>query len=139
MLLRIIFNLYYAIFHRVIYNMHYHHIYYSKYDIGFTRYYKHSYLTTTFKYKNKIYTIKIRTSEKTNVQNMRFMCDLKNKNSLIYSELLKAINTFISGISFYIILEKASKKVLKGYDIKYRGYINIKLYTNNFYHNWDFD
>ena len=40
---------------------------------------------------------------------------------------------------FYLILEKASKKILKAYDIKYRGYINIKLYTNNFYHNWDFD
>ena len=119
--------------------MCYHHIYYSKYDIGFTRYYKYSYLTTTFKRKNKIYIIKIRTSEKTNVQNMWFMCDLKNKNSLIYSELLKAIDTFISAIPFYIILEKASKKILKADDIKYRGYSNIKLYTNNLYHNWDFD
>ena len=90
--------------------MYYHHIHYSKYDIGFTRYYKHSYLTTTFKHKNKVYIIKIRKSEKTNVQNMRFLCDLKNKNSLIYSELLKAIDTFISGIPFYIILEKALKK-----------------------------
>ena len=93
--------------------MYYHHIYYSKYDIEFTRYYKYSFLTTTFKYKNKIYIIKIRTSEKTNVQNMQFMSDLTNKNSLIYSEWLKAIDTFISGISFYIILEKASKKNIK--------------------------
>ena len=62
---------------------------------------------------------------------MPFMSDLTNKNSLIYSEWLKAIDTFISGISFYIILEKASKKILKAYDIKYRGYINIKLNINN--------
>ena len=41
---------------------------------------------------------------------MRFMSDLTNKNSLIYSESLKAIATFISGIPFYIILERASKK-----------------------------
>ena len=90
--------------------MYYHHIYYSKYDVGFKRYYKYSFLTTPFKYKNKIYIIKIRTSEKTNVQNMRFMCDLTNKNSLIYSESLKAIAKLTSGIPFYIILERASKK-----------------------------
>ena len=40
---------------------------------------------------------------------MPFTGDLKNKNSLIYSELLNAIGVFISGIPFYLILEKASK------------------------------
>ena len=63
--------------------MYYQHVYYSKNDIGLTRHYKYSYLTTTFKYKDKIYIMKVKTSEKANVQNMPFMCDLKNKNSLI--------------------------------------------------------
>ena len=38
---------------------------------------------------------------------MRFMSDLKNKNSLIYSELIKPIDTFLGGTAYYIILEKA--------------------------------
>ena len=99
-----VFNI---IFNRVVYNMYYNCIYYPKCDIGFTKYYNDSYLTTTFKWKDKIYIIKARTSEKTNFQNMQFMCYLKNTNSLICSELIKAIDTFISGIPYYIILEKA--------------------------------
>ena len=46
--------------------MRYQHIYYSKHDIGFTRHYKYSYLTTTFKYKDKMYIMKVKTSEKAN-------------------------------------------------------------------------
>ena len=38
---------------------------------------------------------------------MQFMSDLKNRNSLIYSELIKPIDTFLSGTAYYIILEKA--------------------------------
>ena len=67
------------------------------------------------------------------------MCDLKNKNSLIYSELIKAIDIFNKGIPYYFILEKASKKLLKAYDIEYRRCIDIKLSINNLYHDWDFD
>ena len=44
--------------------MCYQHIYYSKHDIGFTRYYKYSYLTTTFKYKGKMNIMKVRACEK---------------------------------------------------------------------------
>ena len=61
--------------------------------------------------------MKVKTSEKTYVQNMPFMCDLKNKNSLIYL--------------FTLYQKKHQKKKLKAYDIKYRGYINIKLNINN--------
>ena len=89
--------------------MYYQHIYFSRHDMWFTRHYKFSYLTTAFKYNDKIYIIKVKTSEITNIQNMPFTSDLKNKNSLIYSELLNAIDVFISGIPFYLILEKASK------------------------------
>ena len=98
------------IFNKVVYNMYYNYIHYPKYDIVFTKYYKYSYLTTTFKYKDKIYIIKIMRSEKTNNQNMLFMCDLKNKNSLLYSEFIKGIEIFNSGMPYYFILEKASKK-----------------------------
>ena len=42
--------------------------------------------------------------KKTNIQNMRFMCDLKNKNSLIYSELIKAIDIFNKGIPYYFTI-----------------------------------
>ena len=84
--------------------MNYCYIHYHKYDIGFTRYSEYSYLTTTFKCENKSYITKKRTSKRNNVRNIQFMCDLKNKYSLINSELIKAIGIFNSSRSFYPVL-----------------------------------
>ena len=62
------------------------------------------------------------------------MCDLKNKDSLIYSELLKAIDIINKGEFFHIVSREISKRILKTYDIRHKGHINIKLYSNTLYY-----
>ena len=110
-----------------------------KYDIGFTSYDKYSYLTSTFKCKNKSYTINKRTTKRNIARNMRLMCDLKKKDSLIYSELLKAIDKFNKCKSIHFVSKEISKEILKTYDISYRGYFSIKLYNDKFYYDSDFE
>ena len=61
------------------------------------------------------------------------MCDLKNKDSLIYSELLKAIDKFNKGKLFRFV----PKNILKTYELSYRRYLTLKLYTNKFYYDWE--
>ena len=65
------------------------------------------------------------------------MCDLKDKYSLIYSELIKALDKFNKGKSFYFVSKQISEEILKTYDISYRQYLSIELYSNKFYYDWD--
>ena len=67
------------------------------------------------------------------------MNDLKNKDSVLYSELLIAIDEFNKGKSIHVVPKEISKEILKIYDIRYRGYFSIKLYVNKFYYDWDFE
>ena len=105
--------MFFQLSHSVLYNMNYCYIHYHKYDIGFTRYSEYSYLTTTFKCENKSYITKKRTSKRNNVRNIQFICDLKNKYSLINSELIKAINIFNRGRLFYPVSKKNIRKNIK--------------------------
>ena len=117
--------------------MEYCYIHYPKYDVGFTSYDKYSHLTSTFICKNKSYIINKRTSQRNIARNIRLMCDLKNKYSLIYSELIKALDKFNKGKSFYFVSKQISEEILKTYDISYRQYLSIELYSNKFYYDWD--
>ena len=119
--------------------MEYYHIHYPKYDVRFTGYDIYSYLTTTFKYKNKSYVINKRTSKRNIARNTRLVNDLKNKDSVLYSELLIAIDEFNNGKSIHVAPKEISKEILKTYDIRYRGYFRIKLHSNKFYYDWDFE
>ena len=81
---------------------------YPKHGVGFSSCNGYSYLTSTFTCKNKSYIISKRTSKENIAQNVRLMCDLKNKDSLIYSEILKAIDIINKGE-----LDKNIKKNIK--------------------------
>ena len=61
---------------------------YPKYDIDIMYYDNYIYLSTTFRHNNKTYLISKSTYEKQLVQNMQLLGDLKNKDSILYSELL---------------------------------------------------
>ena len=113
------------------------YIHYPKYDIGFTNYDKYSHLISTFICKNKSYIINKRTSKRNIARNIRLMCDLKNKYSLIYPELIKGLDKFNKGKSFYFVSKEISEEILKTYDISYRQYLSIELYSNKFYYDWD--
>ena len=60
------------------------------------------------------------------------LCNIKNKDSIIYSELLFAINKFNSGRHDYILSNNASKKICAA-GIKYRRYFKITIYADKFY------
>ena len=98
--------------------MEYYYIHYPKYDVRFTGYDIYSYLTTTFKYKNKSYVINKRTSKRNIARNTRLVNDLKNKDSVLYSELLIAIDEFNNGKSIHVAPKEISKEILKTYDIR---------------------
>ena len=70
------------------------HMNYPTYNIDITRYDNHIYLGTTFRHNNKVYLISKSTYEKNFAQNVRLMGDLKNKDGMLYSELLLAVNKF---------------------------------------------
>ena len=83
--------------------MKYYSIRYRNYGVRFSSYNENSYLTSTFICKNKSYIINKRTSKENIAQNLPLMCDLKNKDSLIYSELLKVIAIINKGELFHIL------------------------------------
>ena len=119
--------------------MEYYYIRYRNYGVRFSSYNGYSYWTSTFICKNKSYIINKRTSKENIAQNLPLMCDLKNKDSLIYSELLKVIDIINKGELFHIVSREISKRILKTYHIRHKGHININLHSNMLYYDWDFE
>ena len=60
------------------------------------------------------------------------LCNIRNKNSVLYSELLFAINKFNSGRCDYIPSNNASKKILRGAGIMHCGYFKRAIYADKF-------
>ena len=61
------------------------------------------------------------------------LCNIRNKNSVLYSELLFAINKFNSGMCDYIPSNNAFKNILRGTGIMHWGYFKITIYADKFY------
>ena len=66
-------------------------------------------------------------------RDVQVLCNIRNKNSVLYSELLFAINKFNSGRCDYIPSNNASKNILRGGDIMHCGYFKITIYADKFY------
>ena len=64
---------------------------------------------------------------------VQVLCNIKNKDSVIYSELLFAINKFNSGRCDYVLSNSASKKILRAAVIKCHRYFKITIYADKFY------
>ena len=64
---------------------------------------------------------------------MLVLYKIKNKDSVIYSELLFAINKLNSGRCDYVLSDSASKKILGAAGIKGHGYFKITIYEDKFY------
>lgn len=70
--------------------------------------------------------------EKKIVRCVRLLSDLKNEDSALYSELLRAINSFNCGEPRYDVPKKVSKKILSSVGIKYQGYFTMRFYGKKF-------
>ena len=64
---------------------------------------------------------------------VQVLCNIKNKDSVIYSELLFAINKFNSGRCDYLLSNSASKKIVRAAVIKCHRYFKITIYAHKFY------
>ena len=117
--------------------MPYFNMYYPKYNVDITRYDNHIYLGATFSHNNKVYLINKSAHEKDFVQDMRLVRELENKDGMLYSELILAINKFNKDKLVYVVSKEISKKILKTYDIRYKGYFNIKMFSDIFFYGWD--
>lgn len=112
-------------------------MYYPKYNVDITRYDNHIYLGATFSHNNKVYLINKSAHEKDFVQDMRLVRELEDKDGMLYSELILAINKFNKDKLVYVVSKEISKKILKTYDIRYKGYFNIKMFSDIFFYGWD--
>ena len=85
---------------------------YPSYGIDIARYYGYDYicLSAIFTHNNISYLINKNTHRKQLNRDVRVLCNIKNKDSVLYSELLFAINKFNSGRCDYILSNNASKK-----------------------------
>ena len=108
---------------------------YPSYGIDIARYYGYDYicLSAIFTHNNISYLINKNTHRKQLNRGVRVLCNIKNKDSVLYSELLFAINKFNSGRCDYILSNNASKKILLAVCIKHRGYFKITIYADKSY------
>ena len=108
---------------------------YPNYGIDIARYYGYDYicLSAIFTHNNISYLINKNTHKKQLCRDVQVLCNIRNKNSVLYSELLFAINKFNSGRCDYIPSNNTSKKILRGAGIMHCGYFKITIYADKFY------
>ena len=91
------------------------------------------YSNMIFTHNNKSYLINKSTCRKQLNRDVRLLCNLKTKNSILYSELLSAINGFNCAEPKYVVSEKTSRKILSLEGIKYYRYFNITMCLEGLY------
>ena len=108
---------------------------YPKYgvDIACCNGYDYICLSAIFTHYNISYQINKNTHGKQLNRDVCVLCNIKNKDSVLYSVMLFAINKFNSGRCDYILSDDASKKILRAASIKHRGYFKITIYADKFY------
>ena len=86
------------------------------------------YLNMIFSYCGKSYLVTKIVYEKNLIKDFRLLCDLQNKNSELYSELILATNKFNKGIYIHIVSMSVSDKILKKANIHICEPIKINSY-----------
>ena len=108
---------------------------YPKYGVDIACYNGYDYicLSAIFTHNNISYLINKNTHRKQLNRDVRVLCNIKNKDSALYSELLFAINKFTSGRCDHILSNNVSTKIWRGANIKHRRYFKITIYAYKFY------
>ena len=92
------------------------------------------YLHVVFTHNKKSYLITKTTNKRQLARNMRLLHSLKNKDSILYSELLLTISKFNSGGCNYTSSKKVSKKILGAVGIKHHKHCRLTIYSDWFYY-----
>ena len=107
---------------------------YPRYDTDMMCYGYYVYLHVVFTHNKKSYLITKATNKRQLARNMRLLHSLKNKDSILYSELLLAISKFNSGGCNYTSSKKVSKKILGAAGIKRHKHCRPTIYSDGFYY-----
>ena len=111
---------------------------YSKYGVDIESYDNHTFLSITYRFNNRVFLRSKCTNKKEFVKDIRLMCELKKKDSLLNSELELAINKFYNGGLIYYLPRESSKRILNVYNINYKGFFFIKLKDKRLsYYDWE--
>ena len=88
------------------------------------------YLNVIFNYCEKKYLITKISNQINLIKDYRLLCELQNKNSDFYLEMIKAIKILNETSNKYAISNSISKKILGKADIFINKQIRIELYQN---------
>ena len=105
------------------------YVFYLKHNMDIMSYGNCVYLNMIFTHNNKSYLINKSTCRKQLTRDVRLLYNLKTKDSILYSELLPAINGFNCVEPKYVVSEKTSRKILS---LECR-YFNIAMCLEGFY------
>ena len=86
-------------------------------------------LNSIFSYYDDLYLITKISDEKNLIKDFRLLCDLQNKNSDLYSELIVAINKFNNGIYKHIVSKSIFSEILNKANIYIDKHIKILSYA----------
>ena len=110
--------------------MNQYQISYPKHNIDVFPFKYNFYVNIIFTHDDKSYLVTKIVYEKNLVQDFRLLCDLQNKNSELYSELILAINKLNTGRYIHIISKSMSSKILSKVNFNSRRRIRVVLYPN---------
>ena len=85
------------------------------------------YLNVIFNYCEKEYLITKIWNQVNLIKDYRLLCDLQNKNSDFYLEMMKALKILNETSNKYVIWNSLSKKILRQADIFINKQIRIEL------------
>ena len=85
------------------------------------------YLNVIFNYCEKEYLITKIWNQVNLIKDYRLLCDLQNKNSDFYLEMMKALKIWNETSNKYVIWNSLSKKILRQADIFINKQIRIEL------------
>ena len=88
------------------------------------------YLNVIFNYCEKKYLITKISNQINLIKDYKLLCELQDKNSYLYLELVKAIEDFNKYFNKYIISNSISKKILGKAGIFINKQIKIELYQS---------
>ena len=94
----------------------------------------YTYINAKFRHNKKSYVI-VRCVHKNKTNPItQLILKIKDKDSIICTTLLLALDEFNKGKRKYIVSSKIAKKILNMVGAKYRGFYSIEVYTDGFYY-----
>ena len=103
-------------------------LYYPKKEIHMMDYGITVHISNIFIHNQKSYVINVCSYKKLEEHYMRILLDIKNKDSIVYSILLLALEKFNNGKHKYIVSQRLSKRLCRILGVNKRGREQLEKY-----------